>query len=179
MIRKMATESVKRPAAFLDRDGVLNQDTGYPHRPDQIEWIKGAKQAVALLQAQGYRVFVVTNQSGIARGYFDMTDIEALHRWMNTRMQAHGGVIDDFRISPYHPDVENDRFTNLAHWRKPKPGMVLDLFAYWDIDLSRSFLIGDKSTDIAAANAAGIPGHLFQGGNLLDFVKKVLPSAAD
>ena len=66
MIRKMATESVKSPAAFLDRDGVLNRDTGYPHRPDQIEWIKGAKQAVALLKAQGYRVFVVTNQSGIA-----------------------------------------------------------------------------------------------------------------
>ena len=67
--------------------------------PDQIEWIKGAKQAVALLKAQGYRVFVVTNQFGIVRGYFDMTGIEALHRWMNTQMQAHGGVIDDFRIA--------------------------------------------------------------------------------
>jgi len=165
----------KRPAAFLDRDGVLNQDTGYAHRPDQIEWVDGAMEAVALLKAREYLVFVVTNQSGIARGYYGVPDVEALHRWMNERLQEHAGSIDDFRISPYHPDFDDGRFTDLADWRKPQPGMLLDLLAHWDVDLSRSFMIGDKTTDMEAAEAAGLPGHLFKGGNLLAFVNDLLP----
>mgnify|MGYP003671463376 FL=1 len=169
----------KRPAAFLDRDGVLNRDTGYAHRPDEIEWIDGAIEAVALLKARGYLVFVVTNQSGIARGYFSVADVETLHDWMNSRLQEHGGAIDDFRISPFHPDFDDGRFTDLADWRKPKPGMLLDLLAHWDVDLSRSFMIGDKTTDMEAAEAAGLPGYLFQGGDLLEFVNGLLPQAPD
>tara|TARA_R110000868_G_scaffold216358_1_gene466487 strand:- start:28 stop:543 length:516 start_codon:yes stop_codon:yes gene_type:complete len=164
----------KRPAAFLDRDGVLNRDTGYPHRPDQIEWIDGAVEAITLLKKRGYLVFVVTNQAGIARGYYDVADVEALHRWMNARLQEHGGGIDDFRISPYHPDFDDGRFTGLADWRKPEPGMILDILGHWDIDLSRSFMIGDRMTDMEAAEAAGLPGHLFKGGSLLELVNDLL-----
>ena len=131
----------KRPAAFLDRDGVLNRDTGYAHRPDQIEWIDGAMEAISLLKKRGYLVFVVTNQAGIARGYYDVADVEALHQWMDAQLRAQGGGIDDFRISPYHPDFDDGRFTGLADWRKPKPGMILDLIGHWDIDLSRSFMM--------------------------------------
>lgn len=169
----------KRPAAFLDRDGVLNLDTGYAHRPEEIEWVDGAMQAVALLKERGYFVFVVTNQSGIARGLYDVTDVETLHRWMNARLQEHGGLIDDFRISPYHPDFDDGRFTALTDWRKPKPGMLLDLLAQWDVDVSRSFMIGDRATDMEAAKAAGLPGHLFKGGDLLEFVNGLLSPASE
>tara|TARA_R110002012_G_scaffold213447_5_gene384583 strand:+ start:1698 stop:2213 length:516 start_codon:yes stop_codon:yes gene_type:complete len=169
----------KRPAAFLDRDGVLNRDTGFPHRPEQIEWTEGAMEAIARLKEQGFLVFVVTNQSGIARGLFDVEDVETLHRWMDTQLREHAGAIDDFRICPYHPDFDDGRFTAQAHWRKPKPGMILDLLSHWDVDLSRSFLIGDRLTDMEAAEAAGLRGHLFKGGNLLKFVNDLLATAPD
>jgi len=169
----------KRPAAFLDRDGVLNRDTGYAHRPDQIEWVDGAMEAVALLKARGYLVFVVTNQSGIARGNYSVADVETLHQWMDACLRDRGGAIDDFRISPYHPDLDDGRFAGLADWRKPKPGMLLDLLTHWDVDLSRSFMIGDRTTDMEAAEATGLPGHLFKGGDLLEFVSSLLSPALD
>lgn len=169
----------KRPAAFLDRDGVLNRDTGFPHKPEQIEWIDGAREAVALLKERGFLVFVVTNQSGIARGYFGTEDVEALHRWMDETLRAAGGGIDDARFSPFHPDFDDGRFSHLADWRKPAPGMILDLLSNWDVDLRRSFLIGDQKTDIQAAEAAGLKGFLFAGGNLRTFVEEVLGKSAD
>jgi D-glycero-D-manno-heptose 1,7-bisphosphate phosphatase len=169
----------KRPAAFLDRDGVLNRDTGYPHKPEQIEWIAGAPEAVALLKEHGYLVFIVTNQAGIARGYFGPEEVEALHGWMDRELRAAGGGIDDARFSPFHPDFDDGRFTHLAHWRKPGPGMILDLLEHWDVDLPRSFLIGDNLTDLQAAEAAGLPGFRFTGGNLREFVESVLSKKAD
>ena len=90
----------KRPSAFLDRDRVLNKETGFAHKPSQIEWISGAKAAVAFLKNQGYLVFVVTNQSGIARGLYTEDDVERLHAWMNKELlQAGSCPIDDFRYS--------------------------------------------------------------------------------
>lgn len=167
----------KRPAAFLDRDGVLNRDTGYPHKPEQIEWVDGAREAVALLKSKGYLVFIVTNQSGIARGYFSGADVEALHDWMGMRIREAGGDIDDVRYSPFHPDFDDGRFSDRAHWRKPRPGMLLDLMEHWDVDRARSFMIGDMETDMQAARGAGIPGHLFPGGNLLEFVSGIICDA--
>ncbi|UUX48552.1 HAD family hydrolase [Nisaea acidiphila] len=164
----------KRPAAFLDRDGVLNRDTGYAHKPEQIEWVEGASDAVALLKERGFLVFIVTNQSGIARGYYESSEVEALHRWMDETLRAVGGAIDDARYSPFHPDFDDGRFSHLADWRKPAPGMILDLLSSWDIDLPRSFLIGDQISDLQAAEAAGLRGFLFGGGNLRDFVEQVL-----
>lgn len=169
----------KRPAAFLDRDGVLNRDTGYAHRPDQVEWIDGAREAVALLKEQGFLVFIVTNQSGIARGYYGTDEVEALHRWMDETLRAGGGAIDDARYSPFHPDFDDGRFSHLADWRKPAPGMILDLLSAWDVDLPNSFLIGDQKTDLQAAEAAGLRGFLFSGGNLRDFVAGILDKTAD
>ena len=112
----------KSPSVFLDRDGVLNKDIGYVHEPSQINWIPGAKEAVALLKNQGYLVFVVTNQSGIARGLYTGDEVEYLHAWMNTELLKSGGSsIDDFRYSPYHPAFENETYANFKNWRKPSP----------------------------------------------------------
>jgi len=164
----------RAPAAFLDRDGVINVDTDYPHRPDQIVWIPGAIQAVARLNRAGYRVLVVTNQAGIARGYFAEADVEALMAWIREQFAQQGARIDDWRYCPYHPDFQAERYASFADWRKPAPGMLLDLMAHWPTELDRSFIIGDRDSDIEAGRRAGIAGHLFQGGDLDALVQAIL-----
>ena len=110
-------------SVFLDRDGVLNKDIGYVYKPSQIDWIPGAKEAVALLKNQGYLVFVVTNQSGIARGLYTEDEVEYLHAWMNEELlKSGGGFIDDFRYSPYHPQILRMRPMNTL-----RIGVRLDL----------------------------------------------------
>jgi len=163
-----------RPAAFLDRDGVLNLDTGYAHRADQIRWVTGAAAAVRRLNAAGMLVLVVTNQAGIARGLYGEDDVERLHAWMGQELQRDGARVDDWRYCPYHPDHQADRFAQFAGWRKPAPGMLLDLMTAWPVERSGSFLIGDRASDVAAAAAAGIDGHLFAGGDLDAFVADIL-----
>lgn len=167
-------DAAPRPAAFLDRDGVLNQDVGYAHRAGQIAWVAGAPAAVRRLNRAGYLVFVVTNQSGIARGLYEEADVERLHRWMAEYLADHGARVDDWRYCPYHPDHQAGRFAALAGWRKPAPGMLVDLMQHWPVRPERSFLVGDRDSDIAAAAAAGITGHLFHGGNLDDFVASLI-----
>ena len=163
-----------RPAAFLDRDGVLNVDVGYAHRPEQIVWVDGAAEAIRRLNNLGFLVFVVTNQAGIARNLYAEVDVEALHAWMASELAMQGASIDDWRFSPYHPEFQAERFAHKADWRKPQPGMLVDLMRHWPVDPSASFLVGDRETDVAAAKAAGIAGHLFQGGRLDDFLDTLL-----
>ena len=163
-----------RPAVFLDRDGVLNVDVGYAHRPEQIEWVPGAREAVAHLTALGYLVFVVTNQAGVARGYYDEATVVDLHRWMTAELAASGGRIDGWRYCPSHPDGVVEGYIRTDPWRKPAPGMLLDLIACHDVDVADSFLIGDRDSDMEAARRAGIDGYRYGGGDLLAFVTEVL-----
>ena len=164
---------VRRPAAFLDRDGVLNEDAGYVHRADQVRWIDGARETVRWLNDAGYLVFVVTNQAGIARGFYSEQHVADLHAWMNQELRKNGAHIDCIEYCPYHPEATVERYRRVSELRKPAPGMLKKLLSEWSVDISQSFLIGDRATDLEAAAAAGIRGHLFAGGNLLDFVKKL------
>jgi D-glycero-D-manno-heptose 1,7-bisphosphate phosphatase len=164
-----------RPAVFLDRDGVLNADTGYPHRPDQIEWTEGAHTAVKHFNDGGYFVFVVTNQAGVARGLYDETCVRALHGWMNAELMRSGAHVDDWRFCPFHPEGTVADYCRSHPWRKPGPGMLTDLMEHWPVDPARSILIGDRETDLEAARAADITGHLFEGGSLADFVRRIFP----
>lgn len=168
------------PAVFLDRDGVINADHGFVGSTKDFVLVEGAAQAVALLNRSGYLVFVVTNQSGIGQGYFSEADYKAVTEYMNLLLSREGAHINDIRHCPYHPYARIAQYRSPHHpWRKPAPGMLLDIMQNWDIDLGSSFLIGDSARDVDAASAAGISGYLFKGGNLLTFLRSIKPELMD
>ena len=167
---------LRRPAAFLDRDGVLNHDDNYVHRPDQVRWIEDAAAAVRWLNDAGYYVFVVTNQAGVARGYYGEAEVQALHGWMQAELHRAGAHVDAFEYCPFHPEGSVEAYRRVSDLRKPGPGMLLKIRETWDIDAGRSFMVGDRDIDMQAARAAGLPGHLFRGGNLLEFVRTLAPA---
>ena len=148
-----SNRSGQRPAAFFDRDGVLNVDYGYVHDPARLELIEGAVEAVRACNAAGYLVLVATNQSGVARGLFDEAAVEHFHQALRARFADGGARIDDFRYCPHHPTIGT---VVDCDCRKPRPGMLFELARAWSVDRSRSFMIGDKPSDMAAAEAAGV-----------------------
>ncbi len=157
---------LRRPAVFFDRDGVLNHDTGYTHRPDDLHFVDGAIAAVRRFNARGYRVFVVTNQAGIARGFYDEAAVRTFHAAMQRALRREGAHVDAFYYCPHHPEGSIAAYAGTCACRKPAPGMIDQALADWPIDRSHSLLIGDRSTDLDAAAAVGLPGHLFTGGDL-------------
>ena len=162
------------PVVFLDRDGVINADIGYLWRAEDCVWIPGAPEAIHLFNEQGWPVVVVTNQSGVARGYYRETDVQILHVWMNETLAAQGAHIDAFYYCPHHLKGTVPEYTVECNCRKPRPGMLLQAMRDFAADPGASFLIGDKPSDVAAAEAAGIRGYQFPGGNLRDFVARIL-----
>lgn len=169
------TVRLRRPALFLDRDGVLNVDHGWVGTRERWEWTATAREAVAAATDRGWHVFVVTNQSGIARGHYDEAALRALHDWVEDELHAAGGTVDDWRFAPHHPEATVAAYRHPAHpWRKPAPGMILDLIERWGVDPGRCVLIGDQATDLAAAEAAGVRGVRFEGGDLRAVVEREL-----
>ena len=163
---------MSRPAAFLDRDGVLIVDCGYPHRPDQLVLIPGAAEAVKRLNEAGYVTVIVTNQSGVARGLFSEETMHGFNALLVERLAQSGARIDAVYAAPHHAEAVDERYRHPDHPdRKPNPGMLLKAVAEHDLDPARSLMIGDQPSDMEAARRAGVAGHRFTEGDLNQFIR--------
>lgn len=152
-------------AAFLDRDGVINVDSGYVGRWEDFEYLPEAIEGLKQLQSAGFKLFVVTNQSGIARGYYTEDDFLSLMETMKTDLSARGVTLSAVYYCPYLEDADLERYRVASELRKPEPGMFLQAAYDHDIDLTRSIMVGDKVSDMVAAERAGVPDryHVTEG----------------
>jgi D-glycero-D-manno-heptose 1,7-bisphosphate phosphatase len=152
-----------RPMAVLDRDGVINLDHGYVCTPERFQWVDGVVEAIRRLNETGFRVVIATNQSGIARGLFTETEFEALTEWMAGELNARGARFDACFYCPHHPQARVREYGLLCECRKPAPGMIKAAMRLFPTDTRRSFLIGDRDTDVLAARSAGLRGLRYTG----------------
>ena len=152
-------------AAFLDRDGVINVDSGYVGRWEDFEYLPDAIEGLKQLQSAGYKLVVVTNQSGIARGYYSEDDFLLLTETMKADLENRGVVLTAVYYCPYLEDADLESYRVTSDLRKPEPGMLLKAAQDHDIDLSRSIMVGDKVSDMVAAERAGVPDryHVTEG----------------
>jgi D-glycero-D-manno-heptose 1,7-bisphosphate phosphatase len=167
----------RRAAVFFDRDGTLNVDNGYVHRPEDLAFMPGAVAAIKRVNDLGHYVFVVTNQAGVAHGHYAESDVEAFNMHLQRKLRAAGAHIDEFRYCPDHPEGKVPLYRRISAWRKPNPGMVLDLMDHWQIVRELSLVVGDKESDVHAGQAAGIRSLLYTGSNLDEFLAPHLPPA--
>jgi D-glycero-D-manno-heptose 1,7-bisphosphate phosphatase len=144
------------PAAFLDRDGVINIDHGYVYRWEDFAYVPGAVDALRRLQAAGYALVIVTNQSGVARGYYDEAAVEKLHDALRQDLAAQGVTLAAIELCPHLPDGSVARYAIDCDCRKPAPGMILRSAQTLGIDLGRSLMFGDKPSDVEAGQRAGV-----------------------
>ena len=151
-------DHLRKPAAFLDRDGTLNHDDGYTYKIEEFRWLDGAKEAIKKLNDSGYLVFIVTNQAGIARGYYDAAAVDKLHNWMQLELSALGAHFDDIRYCPHHPEGRVPELSMVCACRKPRSGMLRSLIDQWQPVIPRSFMLGDSDKDAQAGTAAGLVG---------------------
>jgi len=145
-----------KPAVFIDRDGVINVDGGYVSTPEDFHFIDGVFAACKHFSNCGYELFIVTNQSGIARGYYTEDDFHRLTGWMLEQFVSHGVRIRKVYFCPHHPDKGYAPYVGPCECRKPAPGMLLQAIREYDIDPAASIMLGDKAADMQAATAAGI-----------------------
>jgi len=143
-------------ALFLDRDGVVNVEIGYLHRIEDVEFVPGIFSLCQTAMRLGYRLVIVTNQAGIARGYYDEAAFESLMDWMREQMQSQGVELDAVYYCPYHPEHGIGDYKREHEDRKPGTGMLRKAMKELEISLADSVMIGDRCSDIAAANAAGL-----------------------
>ena len=143
-------------AAFLDRDGIINRDSGYVHRIEDVHFLPGIFELCAALRGAGYRLMVVTNQAGIARGIYTLEQMHTLHAWMREQFGLRGAPLAAVYFCPHHPQGVVPEFTRVCECRKPKPGMLLKARDEHGVDLAASLLLGNQETDIGAGIAAGV-----------------------
>jgi histidinol-phosphate phosphatase family protein len=155
---------IKQRAVFLDRDGTINEEVGYLSNLDQLSIIPEAFEAVRLMNRRRLQVIVITNQSGVGRGYFDETVVEGIHDHLRAAFLAEGAVIDEFYYCPHHPTEGRGVYLISCSCRKPEPGMLIRAAAERNIDLLHSYMIGDTPKDVLAGKRAGCKGVLVETG---------------
>ncbi len=155
---------MKKAAVFIDRDGTINEQMGYINHLSRFHLLPGVAAAIRLLNEHSVPVIVVTNQSGLARGYFPETLLAEVHEAMNQRLQAEGARLDGVYVCPHHPEAKEERYRQSCQCRKPKPGLFMQAAADHDLDLSKSYVVGDRWSDLKAAAACGAKGILVLTG---------------
>ena len=168
------TECLRKPAAFLDRDGTLNRDDGYTYKIDEFRWLDGAREAIKRLNDAGYLVFIVTNQAGIARGYYDAGAVEKLHHWMQDDLSTLGAHVDDIRYCPHHPEGSVPELSIVCNCRKPRTGMLKNLIEKWNPIVRDSFMLGDSDKDAKAGIDTGLLSRKIPSGSILREVDKII-----
>ena len=159
-----ASGSPCRRAVFLDRDGTINVEKNYLHRIEDFVFIPGAPEAIRRLREAGFLVIVVTNQSGVARGFFSLKEVERLHRHLQSELSRFGTAVDAFYVCPHHPSEGVGEFRRHCDCRKGEPGLLLQAAAEHHIDLGSSFMVGDKEADVQAGERAGCRSILVLSG---------------
>lgn len=152
-------------AVFLDRDGTVIEDTGYVAGTERVKFLPGSSRAIKLLNENDFKVIVVSNQAGVARGYYDEDTVKATNRYIQSTLAEWGAIIDMFYYCPHHQDGVIEKYRRECHFRKPNPGMIEQGAADFDIDLKRSFVVGDHYSDVAAGHRAGCRTVLISNGN--------------
>ncbi|HKZ17772.1 MAG TPA: D-glycero-beta-D-manno-heptose 1,7-bisphosphate 7-phosphatase [Geobacteraceae bacterium] len=165
----------KNRAVFLDRDGTINVEKGYVHRIEDFELIPGVPEALTLLREKGYLLIVVTNQSGVARGYYPMEAVQRLHRHMDEELARFGAAVDAYFVCPHHPEGVVDEYKRVCECRKPMTGMLMDAARDYSINLASSYMIGDKPTDVEAGLKAGCRSLYVTTGHGTDASAAVQP----
>ena len=165
--------NIYKPCAFLDKDGVFNEDSGYVHTVKKTKWKKNIFTAIKLLNDNNYRVIIITNQAGIAKGYFSLKKFLKYRDWFHYEFLLRGSFIDETYFCPFHPDSKFKRFKRKSNLRKPGNDMILEAFKDWEINKSKSFLIGDKSIDISAGRKSKIRSLLVKK-DIYNQVKKLI-----
>lgn len=149
---------------FLDRDGTINEEVNYLHKPEDLQILPGVPEAIKLLRDGGFKILVVTNQAGVARGYYSCRDVEALHEYLNQQLKKSGAWIDRFYYCPHHPVHGIGEYKRACHCRKPETGMFEQAGQEYDVDKEHSYMIGDKLLDVEAGNRYGVHGILVGTG---------------
>jgi D-glycero-D-manno-heptose 1,7-bisphosphate phosphatase len=183
----MEKRKLLRRAVILDRDGTLNEEIDYLHRIEDVVWIPGAIDAVRRLNEAGMLVIVATNQAGVARGYYPEEDVGTVHQYMQLEMLAAGARVDAFYYSPYHPFGSVEKYRVDSSCRKPGTGMLERAAREWSFNPERSFMVGDKNSDIQAGSAMGMTTVLVRTGygrqaepdTEADYVEDDLAAAVD
>lgn len=170
----MANKAEAVRAVFFDRDGTLNVEKNYLYRIGDFEWMPEAVEAIRYCHEKGYLVIVITNQSGVARGFYTEEDVHRLHDWMNDELKKQGTGIDAFYYCPHHEAGSVPEYTKPCGCRKPSPKLVNDAATDFGIDKAQSFFFGDADRDILCAQNAGVTGVRYTGGSLLQAVKRAI-----
>lgn len=161
-------------AFFLDRDGVINKDTGYVYKPKDFKWLPGSINAIKYLNKKKFKVIIITNQSGIGRKYYSSGDVKKLHNWINNKLKNYQAKIDDFYFCPHHPTEAKGRYKKKCKCRKPNNLMILKAKNKWNIEMKKSFMIGDKLSDKKCAKKSNLKFFYRTKKNLKNQIKKII-----
>ena len=166
---------MERPAVFLDRDGTINEQKGYINHPSRFVILPGVHEAIGLLNRNDYRVIIISNQSGVARGYFPIDLVREVHELLNAALREKDCTVDGIFFCPHHPRGIIPEYQQDCDCRKPKTGLIKQARNIYDIDMSNSYVVGDRYSDIELANRLNLKGILVKTGYGRGEIEYILP----